>query len=338
MIGLTEQLASKVGVLPACMAVGTPRSSLYRRRKAEQVSALRSRPSPKQALTEDERLQVLDMLNSDRFLDLAPRQVYATLLDEGRYLCSWRTMYRILSDRDQVRERRRGHVHRVYEKPELLTTCPNSLWTWDITRLKGPVAWTYYYLYVLIDVFSRYVTGFMVACRESAELAGQLVELSCQRQDIEPDQLRLHSDRGPAMIAKSMALLLSDLGVTKSHSRPHVSNDNPFSEAQFKTLKYHPSYPQRFGSIQDARLWARMFFDWYNNHHRHSSLGLMTPAMVHYGKAETVREQRLQVLNAAYRVHPERFVNGQPNLPELPQAVWINPPKIILPAEFDVLH
>ena len=178
----------------------------------------------------------------------------------------------------------------------------------------------------------------MVACRESAELAAQLVELSCQRQDIEKDQLTLHSDRGPAMIAKSMALLLSDLGITKSHSRPHVSNDNPFSEAQFKTVKYHPSYPERFGSIQDARLWAQMFFDWYNNHHRHSSLGLMTPAMVHYGKAETVREQRLQVLDAAYTAHPERFVNGQPDLPELPGAVWINPPKIILPAECDVLH
>lgn len=338
MIDLTEQLASKVGVLPACRAVGTPRSSLYRRRKGPQISAPCPRPSPKQALTEGERLQVLDMLNSDRFLDLAPRQVYATLLDEGQYLCSWRTMYRILSDRDQVRERRRGHVHRAYEKPELLTSSPNSLWTWDITRLKGPVTWSYYYLYVLIDVFSRYVTGFMVACRESAELAAQLVELSCQRQGIEPDQLTLHSDRGPAMIAKSMALLLSDLGITKSHSRPHVSNDNPFSEAQFKTVKYHPSYPERFGSMQDARLWAQMFFDWYNNHHRHSSLGLMTPAMVHYGKAETVREQRLQVLDAAYRAHPERFVNGQPNLPELPGAVWINPPKIILPAEFDVLH
>lgn len=281
---------------------------------------------------------MLSVLNRDRFCDLAPRQVYATLLDEGKYLCSWRTMYRILAGENQVRERRRGHSRRHYEKPELLATAPNKLWSWDITKLKGPVTWAYYYLYVLLDVFSRYVTGFMVAERESAELAGQLIEISCQRQEIEEEQLTVHSDRGPAMIAKSMALLLSDLGVTKSHSRPHVSNDNPFSEAQFKTVKYHPSYPDRFGSLQDARAWAQRFFDWYNHHHRHSSIGLMTPAMVHYGRAEQVREQRLQVLDAAYRAHPERFVKGRPNLPEPPKAVWINPPKLIQPAEYEVLH
>lgn len=335
---MAEQLASSVGVLAACQVIGTPRSSLYRSRKDSEPALPKPRPLPKQALTEDEREKVLDMLNSDRFCDLAPRQVYATLLDEGRYLCSWRTMYRILVERDQVHERRRGHQHRAYEKPELLTTCPNRLWSWDITKLKGPVVWSYYYLYVLLDVFSRYVTGFMIAERESAELAGQLIEKSCQRQGIEPDQLTIHSDRGAAMKAKSLALLLSDLGVTKSHSRPQVSNDNPFSEAQFKTVKYHPSFPERFGSIQDARVWAQMFFDWYNDHHHHSALGLMTPAIVHYGKAETVREQRLQVLDAAYRAHPERFVNGQPHLPELPQAVWINPPKTIIPAESDALH
>lgn len=327
MIAMAEQLAPSVGVLAACGAVGTPRPSLYRSRKDPESLPAKARPLPKQALTEDERLQVLDMLNSDRFCDLAPRQVYATLLDEGIYLCSFRTMYRILAEKDQVRERRRGHVHHVYEKPELLTTEPNRLWSWDITRLKGPVRWAYYYLYVLLDVFSRYVTGFMIACSESAELAGQLIETSCQRQGIAPDQLTMHSDRGAAMKAKTLALLLSDLGVSKSHSRPQVSNDNPFSEAQFKTVKYHPGFPERFGSIQDARVWADAFFDWYNHHHRHSALCLMTPAMVHYGTAERVREQRLQVLDAAYRAHAERFVNGPPDLPQLPRAVWINPPK-----------
>lgn len=324
---MTEQLARSVGVSSACHAVGTPRSSLYRWRKGPVFHEKKARPTPGHALSDKERCAVLAVLNSDRFCDLAPRQVYATLLDEGQYLCSWRSMYRILSDANQVHERRRGHVRRVYEKPELLTTEPNNLWSWDITKLKGPVTWSYYYLYVLLDVFSRYVPGFMIADRESAELAGQLIEISCQRQGIDKDQLTLHADRGSAMIAKSMALLLSDLGITKSHSRPQVSNDNPFSEAQFKTVKYHPSYPERFGSIQDARAWAQMFFDWYNHHHRHSALSLMTPAMVHYGRAETVREQRLQVLDAAYKAHPERFVNGQPNLPALPKAVWINPPK-----------
>lgn len=335
---MTEQLARFVGVSSACRAVGTPRVSLYRWRKGPLPVEKRVRPSPAQALSHKERCAILSVLNSERFCDLAPRQVYATLLDEGQYLCSWRTMYRILAEKDQVRDRRRGHVRRVYEKPELLTTGANRLWSWDITKLKGPVTWSYYYLYVLLDVFSRYVTGFMIDDRESAELAGQLIEISCQRQRIDKDQLTLHSDRGPSMIAKSMALLLSDLGITKSHSRPQVSNDNPFSEAQFKTVKYHPSYPERFGSIQDARAWAGMFFDWYNYHHRHSALGLMTPAMVHYGKAEQVREQRLQVLDAAYKAHPERFVNGQPKLPALPQAVWINPPKIIQPVDYDVLH
>lgn len=327
MIALAEQLAASVGVLAACGAVGIPRSSLYRSHKNSGSVPAKAPPSPKQALTDKERCAVLEVLNSDRFLDLAPREVYATLLDEGIYLCSWRTMYRLLAEKDQVHERRRGHVHRLYEKPELLTTGPNRLWSWDITKLKGPVSWSYYYLYVLLDVFSRYVTGFMIATCESAELAGQLIEVSCHRQQIEEKQLTVHSDRGAAMKAKSLALLLSDLGVIKSHSRPQVSNDNPFSEAQFKTVKYHPSFPERFGSIQDARLWAEAFFDWYNHHHRHSALGLMTPAMVHYGRAERVREQRLKVLHTVYKTHPERFVNGPPRLPELPKAVWINPPK-----------
>lgn len=257
-----------------------------------------------------ERNQILSVLNSDRFCDLAPRQVYAPLLDEGTYHCSWRSMYRILAEHDQVRERRRQRRTHRYEKPELLATSQNELWTWDITKIKGSGPFHYYYVYVIIDVFSRYVTGFMVAKRESAELAKELIETSCQRQHIVPEELTLHSDRGPAMKAKSVALLLSDLGVKKSHSRPHVSNDNPFSEAQFKTLKYHPTFPERFGSVHDVRAWTQDFFNWYNHHHRHVSLGLTTPYMVHYGQAERVREQRKQVLQAAYNTHSERFVRG----------------------------
>jgi|TARA_B100000315_G_C14530471_1_gene565907 putative transposase len=326
MIEMTSMLSQKVGILPACQATGLARSSLYRWKKGPQERVKRQRQKPERTITESERAQILSILNSERFCDLAPRQVYATLLDEGAYHCSWRSMYRILAQKNQVHERRRQRRAHRYEKPELLATSANTLWTWDITKLKGPGIWQYYYLYVIIDVFSRYVPGFMVAERESAELAKELIEISCQRQRIGPEQLTLHSDRGPAMKAKSVALLLSDLGVKKSHSRPHVSNDNPFSEAQFKTVKYHPSFPDRFGSLQDVRAWVQDFFDWYNNHHRHSSLGLMTPYMVHYGKAERVREQRKQVLETAYRVHPERFVRGISDPEPLPQAVWINPP------------
>jgi len=315
------------GVSPACRALGLSRSNLYRWRKGPSAGPEKPRPRPKRSITDTEKTVILSILNSDRFCDLAPRQVYATLLDEGVYHCCWRSMYRILNDHDQVRERRRQRRHKHYEKPELLATSANQLWSWDITKLKGPGTWHYYYLYVIIDVFSRYVTGFMVAKRESAELARELIRVSCRRQGIVKEQLTLHSDRGPAMKAKSVALLLSDLGVAKSHSRPHVSNDNPFSEAQFKTVKYHPTFPERFGSLEDVRGWARDFFDWYNDYHRHVSLGLMTPGMVHYGKAETVREQRKQVLKIAYTAHPERFVRGVSTPPTLPDAVWINPPK-----------
>ena len=328
MIETTRTLSKKVGITPACQAIGLARSSLYRWEKEPQNRLKKPKLQPKRTITEAERAIILSILNSERFCDLAPRQVYATLLDEGTYHCSWRSMYRILAEKDQVGERRRQRQHPHYEKPELLATSQNELWTWDITKLKGPVPWCYYYLYVIIDVFSRYITGFMVAQRESAELAAELIEISCQRQGIVPEQLTLHSDRGPSMISKSVALLLSDLGVRKSHARPHVSNDNPFSEAQFKTVKYHPTFPDRFGALQDVRTWAEDFFDWYNHHHRHSSIGLMTPYMVHYGQAECVRAQRKQVLETAYNAHPERFVRGVSSLPPLPEAVWINPPKI----------
>jgi putative transposase len=280
-------------------------------------------------LSQAEKVTVRQVLNSERFWDSSPRQVYATLLDEGTYLCHWRTMYRILDEHTEVRERRNQLQHPNYTKPELLATGPNQLWSWDITKLRGPAKWTYYYLYVILDVFSRYVVGWMIAERESASLARELIAASCTKQGIQREQLTLHADRGNSMHSKSVALLLADLGVTKTHSRPYVPNDNPYSEAQFKTLKYRPDYPDRFGSIADARCWARYFFQWYNHEHRHTGLGLMTPATVHYGQAQTVYGQRQQVLHAAYAAHPERFVRGLPTPPELPTAVWINRPQTI---------
>ena len=236
-------------------------------------------------------------------------------------------MYRILDEHQEVRERRNQLRHPKYIKPKLLTTRPNMLWSWDLTKVRGPVKWAYYYLYTILDVFSRYVVGWMIAERESATLAQQLIQETCRKQEILPEQLTVHADRGSSMRSKTVALLLADLGVTKTHSRPYVSNDNPYSESQFKTMKYRPTYPERFGTIQDARAWARSFFRWYNHDHHHSALGLMTPAVVHYGQAETVREQRQQVLKAAYAAHPERFVHGEPKAPALPKEVWINKPE-----------
>jgi len=327
MIQAAEKLAKHVGVSAACRALGAPRSSLYRARHPK--PAAKPRPTPERALSQAEKATVHQVLNSERFWDSSPRQAYATLLDEGTYHCHWRTMYRILDEHAEVRERRNQLQHPAYTKPELLATGPNQLWSWDITKLKGPAKWTYYYLYVILDVFSRYVAGWMIAERETASLARELIAASCTQQGINPDQLTLHADRGSSMRSKSVALLLADLGVTKTHSRPYVSNDNPYSEAQFKTLKYRPDYPDRFGSLVDARSWARAFFQWYNHHHRHNGLGLMTPATVHYGQAQTVYHQRQQVLQAAYAAHPERFVRGLPTPPELPTAVWINRPQTI---------
>jgi len=278
-------------------------------------------------LSLDERAVVRQVLDSERFRDQAPREVYATLIDEGQYFCSVRTMYRILDEDEQVCERRNQLRHPNYVKPELLATQPNQLWSWDITKLLGPAKWTYYYLYVILDVFSRYVVGWLIAERESASLAEELIAATCQRQNIQLDQLTIHADRGSSMTSKPVALLMADLGVTKTHSRPHVSNDNPFSEAQFKTLKYRPDYPSRFGCLLDARSWAQEFFQWYNYEHHHSALKLLTPADVHFGRAQAVLAKRQQVLVAAFQKNPERFVKGLPTLQQLPQAVWINPPK-----------
>jgi putative transposase len=324
-----DELSQNHGVQEACAALGIARSALYRARQvaaAPSVAALPKARSSRRGLSNDERAKVREVLNSEPFQDQAPREVYASLLDQGIYLCHWRTMYRILDAHGEVRERRNQLRHPSYSKPELLATGPNQLWSWDITKLLGPTKWTYFYLYVILDVYSRYVVGWMIAERESAELAEQLITETCAKQGIEPDQLTIHADRGSAMTSKSVALLLADLGVTKTHSRPHVSDDNPFSEAQFKTLKYRPDYPGRFGCLVDARIWARAFFDWYNNDHHHSALALLTPADVHSGWANERLEQRQAVLHQAYAAHPERFVHGAPVTPAPPAAVWINPP------------
>jgi putative transposase len=273
---------------------------------------------------------VLEQLHSERFIDDSPAQVYATLLDEGTYLASERTMYRILAGQGQSRERRAQLRHPVYATPELLATGPNQLWSWDITKLKGPLKWTSYSLYVLLDVFSRYVPGWLLAHHESGTLADRLIAETVEQEGISGG-LTIHADRGPSMTSKPVALLMADLGITKSHSRPHVSNDNPFSEAHLKTLKYRPGFPSRFGSIEDARVFCRSFFGWYNGQHRHGGIGLLTPEMVHRGRGEAVRAARQAVLTDAYAEHPERFVRKLPEPPKLPTAVWINPPREVPP-------
>jgi putative transposase len=270
---------------------------------------------------------VLDTLHSDRFVDKAPHEIYATLLDEEKYLCSISSMYRILGENEEVRERRNQLSHPVYQKPELMAEGPNELWSWDITKLRGPSKWSYFYLYVILDVFSRYAVGWMVASCESATLAKRLIEETCDKQSIKRGELTIHADRGSSMKSKPVALLMTDLGITKTHSRPYTSDDNPFSEAQFKTLKYRPDFPKNFGCIEDARGFCRGFFHWYNKEHRHTGIRLLTPETVHHGLSDQILRSRGKILNAAYEAHPERFVKGAPAVKPLPEAVWINPPK-----------
>lgn len=325
-------LAPDVGVARACRVMNIDRSLVYRRqRAARQLVArpvpLKDRPRPPLALSEPERRRVLDALNSERFADCSPRQTYATLLDEGVYLGSVRTMYRLLASADQVRERRHQLTHPAYTQPELLAVQPNEVWSWDITKLRGPGKWVYFHLYVILDIFSRYVVGWMIAPRETAELAEMLIADTVTKQNIEPGCLTLHADRGTSMRSKTVAALLVDLEVIKTHSRPHVSNDNPFSEAHFKTLKYRPDFPDRFGCIEDARAHCQTFFAWYNTEHRHSGIGLMTPQTVHAGGAPELNRLRSATLDAAFLAHPNRFRHVAPRPPELPVAAWINPPK-----------
>lgn len=312
----------------ACAALGVSRASVQRRRtRLAAPPAIRGpRPKPARALTPRQQQEVLDLLHAPRFADQAPAEIYATLLDEGIYHCSIRTMYRILDQHGEVRERRQQLRHPAYSKPELLAEQPNQVWSWDITKLMGPRKWCYFYLYVILDIFSRRVVGWCVADAESAALFKPLFDDAIAKHNVPPGQLTLHADRGGPMKAKATALLLADLGVTRSHNRPHTSNDNPFSESHFKTLKYQPQFPQRFGCIEDARSFCRRFFDWYNHDHHHAGIGLMTPDQVHYGQADAVHAARQDVLDQAFRSNPERFVNKTPVPPAKPTATWINPP------------
>lgn len=326
-----EHMAGEVERKSACEAMGISRSAFYRwceRKNGKAASGSIVSRIPPLALADAEKQAVLDVLHSPRFVDRAPHEAYATLLDEGTYLCSIRTMYRILGDNGEVRERRKV-VHRAhYQKPELLATAPNQVWSWDITKLKGPVKWTYFYLYVIMDIFSRFVVGWMVAHRELAALAKRLIHETCEKQDIVRDQLTIHADRGSSMKSKPVAFLLADFGITKTHSRPYVSNDNPYSEAQFKTLKHCPEFPDRFGSIQDAREFCQTFFNWYNTEHRHSGIALITPVQVHYGQSGEVLKNREIVLQQAYAKHPNRFKGKIPRPISLPDAAWINKPNV----------
>ena len=312
-----------LGVRALCDALGEPRATWYRSRMPRSSAVCMSR-SPRR-LTEDEVCRILDMVNSERFRDTAPAEICTTLLDEGEYLCSERTMYRILARQGQTTIRRQSPP-RNHPRPELLATRPNELWSWDITKLKGPAKWTYYYLYKILDVFSRYVVGWLVAFKESAALAEDLIADTCLKQEIVPGTLTLHADHGSSMTSTTVGQLLADLGVTKTHSRPHVSNDNPFSESGFKTLKYRPDFPERFGPIEQARRYCRDFFCWYNTEHHHSGIAMLTPEQVHYGQYQPVLNARSTALVSAYLEHPERFVKGVPIVPQLPSQVWINKP------------
>jgi putative transposase len=327
-----EQLSPLVGVVRACGVLGVNRARVYRvRRRRCHLAGTPGKPQPRRrpplALAAAEREALLQVLNSERFADMAPASIYATLLDEGHYLASVRTMYRLLAVCEAVRERRNQLIHPVYAKPELLATAPCQVWSWDITKLKGPAKWTCFHLYVILDLFSRYVVGWMLALREAAELAEQLIAETVAKHAIVPGTLTLHADRGSSMRSKSVAQLLVDLDISRTHSRPHVSDDNPYSEAQFRTLKYRPDFPARFGSIEDGRAFCQRFVHWYNTAHRHSGIGYLTPETVHFGRATEMQQHRAAALDLAFLRTPNRFKGVAPVPPSLPTAVWINPPK-----------
>ncbi|MBI2683804.1 MAG: IS3 family transposase [Actinobacteria bacterium] len=321
-----EELTPIIGTRPACRVLGAAAATIYRRRRPPEPRPPSPRRAPARALSQTERDAVLAELHSPRFIDASPACVWATLLDEGRYLASERTMYRLLAANGEVRERRDQLTHPAYQRPELLAQGPNELWSWDITKLLGPAKWTYYYLYVILDVFSRYTVGWTVQYRESGDIAKQLITQAIEQQQIPRDQLTIHADRGSSMTSKPVAFLLADLGVTKTHNRPYTSTDNPYSEAQFKTSQYRPGFPERFDSIEHARAFCRVFFPWYNHQHRHSGIGMMSPADDHAGRAHHVHAERTRVLDAAYAATPERFVQRPPRPPAVPTATWINKP------------
>lgn len=320
-----KECAEEMGIKAACELFEVSRASFYRFEKPGQPKPSRSKPP--RALSDEERQKVLEICYSERFIDRAPAEIYATLLDEGEYICSPRTMYRIINDAHEIKERRNQARHPVYSKPELCAKQPNQVWSWDITDLKGPCKGKRFKLYVTMDLYSRAAVGWTVQEREDENIAKEFHRQTFLQQGIEPYELTLHSDRGAAMISKTVGALLSDLHVSKSHSRPRVSNDNPYSESLFKTMKYGPKFPERFGSIEDARSFCRVFFDWYNKRHRHSGIGMLTPASVHEGRTEEILIARQKVLEMAHKLHPERFSRGCPKPFKLPEPAWINPPK-----------
>ena len=349
------ELAPEIGEREACMQVGISRATFHRRyrlataidqevrhetnpivsrqqrryqaRQAERNGnrEQRARRRSSLALSEQERQTMLDAIHDPRFIDRSVPFIHATLWDEGTFY-SLSTMYRVLHSVGEVGERRDQATRPARVKPELCATAPRQVFAWDITKLHGPQKWTYYYLYVIIDIYSRYVVGWMVADRESSELARILLAETVAKEGVDPTKLTIHADNGSSMASKPVAFLLADLGVTKSHSRPHVSNDNPHVESLFKTVKYQPEFPATFANLAEARAFCRAFFAWYNTQHRHSSLALLTPADVHHGRAAAILEQRQATLDAAYAAHPERFVRGRPIVRQLPAASYINRP------------
>lgn len=319
-----EEMA-EMGNKKVLIALGISVATFYRRQKKPSIKTGRARSA--RALSEQEQQHVLDVLHSQRFMDDSPAEVYATLLEEDTYLCSERTMYRLLEANAEVRERRAQLQHPAYHKPELIAQGPHEVWSWDITKLKTTVKFVYFYLYVILDIFSRYVVGWMLAEHENGTLARRLVQETCERYEIQPGQLVLHADRGSPMKSKALVQLLVDLDIYRSHSRPHVCDDNPFSESQFKTLKYHPGFPDQLGCLAEGLAYFREFFPWYNQEHHHSALCYLTPGQVHFGQDKQVLEQRHRTQLAAYERHPERFIRGAPKLQQLANAVWINPPR-----------
>ncbi len=325
-VATCDELIELVGTTRACALSGRSKATHYRALAGPVHGPRPARGTPPNALTPEERDRVLRLLRSPGYRDLAVAQVWAMLLDDGRYLCSQSTMHRLLREAGENRDRRRQRTHPAKTKPHLVARAPLTVWSWDITKLPGPARGVYFDCYVVIDIFSRYVVGWTVAAAEDSVIAKDLIADAIARQGVRPGQLTIHADRGTSMTSKTVAQLLEDLGVTRTHSRPHVSDDNPYIEAHFKTLKYCPAWPGYFEDLDGARAWCEQFFDYYNHLHRHRALGLHTPASVHYGTAVEIRAQRAVTLDAAYVANPARFA-ARPTPPKLPTVAWINEPQ-----------